>query len=450
MSKKLHLFFYFAFLVFGSPVPSIAKEPVFVANYDESKILPFDLPDPLVSQDGAPVLRLEQWSARREELKELFSRHVFGRMPGQRRIETKVQRRDEQWNRGHSVRYELDVRILPLDGSESKITGESKGALTMGVLIDVPRQASASKPVAAFLGLNFKGNHTTTNDPKVRLPTSWVKAGRDNQSNQNSATEAGRGISSHRWPSAMINDRDFALVTLYYGDIDPDFDDGFQNGIHGLFADWIHQLPASERPGSIAGWTYGLQAVLDAISQTPELGIDANRVAVIGHSRLGKTSLWAGAIDPRFAMVISNDSGCGGAALSRRAIGETVGRINRVFPHWFCGGFSSYNENESAMPVDSHELIALSAPRPIAIGSATKDRWADPKGEFLSAKHASPVYQLLGKPGLVNAQGLLPENLPEPDRAYQSGSISYHLREGKHDITQQDWLRYIDFADKRL
>lgn len=449
MSKKLPHFFVLGFLAFVSSPIAFAKEPAFVANYDESKIPPFVLPDPLVDQAGNQVLSAAQWPARREELRELFTQHVFGRMPSQRRIETKIQRRDSQWNGGQSIRYELDVTILSLDENDTR-AGKSDVGLPVNVMIDVPIKASASTPVAAFLGLNFKGNHTTTDDPNVRLPVSWVKEERNGKSNGNTAAEAGRGMSAHRWPAALINQRGYALVTVYYGDIDPDFDDGFQNGIHGLLADWINQLPASERPGSIAGWTYGLQSILDAIVQTPELGIDAQRVAVIGHSRLGKTSLWAGAIDPRFAMVVSNDSGCGGAALSRRAIGETVGRINRSFPHWFCDRFNAYSENENAMPIDNHQLIALSAPRPIAIGSATKDIWADPKGEFLSAKHASPVYQLLGKPGLSDSNGKVPEALPEPDQAYQTGSISYHLREGKHDVTQHDWLRYIDFADTRL
>lgn len=445
MSKKLPHFLCLVFLAFFSPGRSIAKEPAFVANYDESKILPFELPDPLMDQEGNQVRAAEQWPARREELRDLFVQHVFGRMPNERRIKTRVLRRDPAWNEGRSVRYELAVEILPLKEQDSE-----SGGLAIAVLVDVPAKASASKPVAAFLGLNFKGNHTTTDDPNVRLTSSWVKDERNEKSNKHAAAEAGRGMSSHRWPSEMINDRDYALVTVHYGDIDPDFDDGFQNGIHGLFADWIDQLPASERPGSIAGWTYGLQAVLDAIEQTPELGIDASRVAVIGHSRLGKTSLWAGAVDPRFAMVISNNSGCGGAALSRRAIGETVGRINRSFPHWFCDKFNSYSENENAMPVDNHELIALAAPRPVAVGSATKDTWADPKGEFLSAKYASPVYQLLGKTGLVDSIGNLPEVLPEADQAYSSGTISYHLREGKHDLTEHDWKRYLSFADEQL
>lgn len=400
-------------------------------NYDESKVPEFTLPKLLTTQDGKPVTTAETWmQQRRPELLQLFQDHVFGTLPDRRPIlRTRLRSRVNDAVEGKAIRREITVFFSDDDNGPK-----------MELMVYTP--ADADGPVPCFLGLNFHGNHTLEADPRIHLSESWVRNAPDRGNVDHKATEKARGQSSSRWPVDMIVSRGYGLATIYYGDIDPDFDDGFKNGIHALTEAERGDSPrATNAGGSISAWSWGLSHALDVLETDPL--VDGKRVAVFGHSRLGKTSLWAGASDPRFAMVISNNSGCGGAALSRRKFGETVQRINTSFPHWFCLKHREYNDNENQLPVDHHGLMALIAPRPVYVASAEADTWADPRGELLSLYHAGPVFKLFGREGLPSDQ--LPE-LNEPVHT----DVAYHIRTGKHDVTDFDWTQYMNFADQQM
>jgi len=404
----------------------MGQDPKF--NYDESRVPTYTLPELLITNAGAAVENKRQWERiRRPEVLDLFEGHMFGRVPS---------------HVDNAIRFEVFERGLVLQGRAKRLQvrlffSAGDAAPAVDLLMYLPIGANRRDSCPMFLGLNFMGNHTIANDPLVRVTKSWVRNKADIGYQNNQASAASRGSSAHRWPIELLIESGFGIATAYYGDIDPDFDDGFNNGVHAVYP--MVEDPRGQQWGSIATWSWGLSRILDYL-QTLE-SVNPKQIGVIGHSRLGKTSLWAGATDQRFAVVISNDSGCGGAAISRRHFGETVKRINTSFPHWFCDKFQDYNENEDALPLDQHMLIALIAPRPVYIASASEDLWADPVGEFLSGRLAQPVYDLYGFVGLgVKVK-------PEPNQSV-GDHVAYHLREGKHNLLEYDWRQYIEFAKR--
>lgn len=379
------------------------------------------LPDITVTAEGKKVESVAQWrETRRGEILELFREHVYGRAPeGPFQMSSEVFDEDKGALGGKAIRRQAALNI-----------STAAGKARIDVLMYLPVTA-AERPVPVFVLLNFGGNHTTHPDPAIALARGWLQE-------RYSPAEKYRGARHDTHPVERIVERGCGMATAYYGDIDPDYDDGFRNGVHPLF-----DAPgerAGDAWGAVGAWAWGLSRMMDYLET--DGAVDSSRVAVLGHSRLGKTALWAGAQDERFSVVISNDSGCTGAALARNLKGESIEKINKGFPHWFATNYRAYNGRETELPVDQHMLLALIAPRPLYVASASKDAWADPEGEFLSAVHAAPAYELHGLKGLGT------DVMPGVNAPIQEGHIGYHLREGEHALTWYDWERYMDFAQK--
>ena len=366
-------------------------------------LLAAEIPDVLKTVAGKQVNSVAAWEQeRRPEVLELFQTQVFGRNPVARPATLRFEAVDSgtALMDGQSVRKRIILRYTGPGG---------EGAIRLTAFI--PKTA---KPAPAFLLI--------CNRPEKNIDPDRIEK-------------------SPFWPAEELVARGYAALAFYNGDVDPDTYDGFTNGVHGVFQP-DPSVRTADSWGTIAAWAWGASRVMDWIESEPLL--DRTRVAVVGHSRGGKTALWCGATDTRFALTISNDSGCGGAKLNRMDLpkSETIALITKAFPHWFCVNFRKYANNEAALPLDQHMLIALLAPRLAYVASASADDWAGQPGEFRSCQLASPVWQLYGQKGLVG------DALPPPDSPLHEGRIGYHLRTGKHDLTLYDWQRYMDFADK--
>lgn len=386
-------------------------------NYDEAKVGSLTLPDPLRMQDGRAVTNAAMWYRdRRPEILKLFQEQVYGRpLPRPTGEHFRLVREDRGALDGRATRRDVQVDI----------TAATNGTALRFTLF-LPNHAS--KPIPVFVGIHlFDTAHAY---PRPAVPRRLA---------DNPKPTPEEIIKVGEVTTDRILARGYGLASLNIDYLSPDSATNYWEGVARLFGQEQPGPPKATECGALGLWAWGLSRAMDYFESTPD--VDAHRVIAIGHSRMGKTALWAAANDERFAAVISNCSGCGGAALSKRNYGETVAIITHAFPHWFCGNFLQYANNEAKLPVDQHELLALIAPRPIYIASAVDDRWADPRGSFLAALNAEPVYRLL------NAGGLGVNEFREPD--YPVGdTVHYHVRSGQHDLTDYDWEQYLNFADR--
>ncbi len=362
------------------------------------------IPALLTTAQGASVTTAETWEkTRRPELLDCFQQHVFGRTPIGRPAGLRFESAepDRIMMEGKALRKRINIIFQGPGG-----TG------TIHMVAFIPKQ---QKPAPAFLLIcNRPPEKNIDPDRRERSPF---------------------------WPAEEIVGRGYAAIAFWNGDVAPDQPNMHHTGAHGIFQPDVRQRQADSW-GTLAAWAWGASRIMDWIESEPLL--DAKHVAVIGHSRGGKTALWCGANDPRFALTISNDSGCGGAKLHRMNLpqSESIAIITERLGYWFCDTFKRYANNENALPVDQHQLLALMAPRLLYVASARGDAWAGPEGEFASCVLASPAWELYGKRGLESTQ------FPALDTPYLKGSIGYHIRTGKHDLTLYDWTCYMDFTDR--
>ena len=385
------------------------QQPAF--NFEEARVPRYTLPG-LLPPDRGTIATPAAWRPRRAAILELFREHVYGRSPG-RPERLRFQRIDED-PRAMGGAATLR-RVAVLSGQAGR---EHRFELTV-FLPNAPRRDTARRdapPRAAPVFLLLNNRPASNTDPARRVTSGF-------------------------WPAEDLIARGYGVAALQVGELAPDDPARFRDGVIRLFEGEASGPRPADAWGAVAAWAWGASRAMDYFETDPR--VDAGRVAVVGHSRGGKAALWAGAEDERFALVISNESGETGAALSRRHFGETVARINASFPHWFAGNYKAFGGREEALPTDQHMLLALVAPRALYVASADEDLWSDPRGEFLSLAHASPAYALWGDPPIRA------DDMPPLDRALVVGRRGYHVRRGGHDLTRSDWARFADFADAR-
>jgi hypothetical protein len=408
-----------------TPNPSPAEVAGIPVNYDEAKVGTYTLPDPLKLNDGKAVRNAKTWwTKRRPQIVEMFETHQYGRDPG-RPADEKFAVTDQGTPalNGKAIREQVTISFSK-DLSWPRIH----------LLIYLP--ATQHKPVPMFFTINFSAVQNAVDDPGITPDEVW-----DPKTNTRIEPPKGRGFG--RIDVEPLLDAGFGVATFYYGDIDPDYPSGFANGIRARYLKAGQTDRAPDDWGSIAAWAWGMSRVEDYFETDKR--IDARRVAIHGVSRLGKTVMWAGAHDQRFAAVIASCSGEGGAALSRRNYGETIAHLTAAsrYPYQFAMNYAKYAGFPDTAPMDANLLIALIAPRPLLLQTGDADLWSDPKGEFLAAVAAGPVYKLLGKDGL--------DTIEWPAAGHPIlHDLAYSMHEGGHGMVPSDWDVYLQFLRMHL
>ena len=370
-------------------------------NYFEDKVPSYQLPPLMKDDDGRTITTTAQWAEKRAKLLDLFRNELYGYSP---------ERPKDEW-------FEI-----------AKIDRQAMGGAATLKLVNIHLGAQPEAPVI-HLNLFIPNNRTKP------APAFLLICNRDREN-----IDPTRKIKSDFWPAEQIVARGYAAASFFNGDVAPDKYDGFTTGIHAYL-----QNPAARKFnswGTIAAWAWGGSRVMDYFETDPD--IDEKHCAVTGHSRGGKTALWCGAQDERWALTISNCSGCSGAAIARRRFGESLKVIQNAFKHWFCGNYRKYIDREDDLPFDQHELVALVAPRAVYVTSADEDLWADQRGEWLAIHEAEPVWKLFGRKGLPS------DIMPPLDKPLIGDGMGYHIRTGEHNYKVFDWNAHMDLADREF
>jgi hypothetical protein len=405
----------------NAPPTNVAGIPV---NYDETQVGTYTLPDPLLLANGQKVRDAGAWSKkRRPEIVRLFEENQYGRSPGRPAdMSFDVFDKGTPAFEGKATRRQVTVYF-----------SRNKSGPKMDLLVYLP--PDARKPVPLFLNISFTANSSAVNDPGIKPGEVW---GRDKKRGPVS-----QGGALGRLDPLPFLAQGIGVATVYYGDIEPDFQGGLPNSVRSLYIKAGQTEPGPNEWGAIAAWGWGLSRALDYFETDKD--VDSKRVAIFGISRLGKTVLWAGARDTRFKVVIASCSGEGGAALSRRNYGETIKHLVAPprFPYWFATNYQKFGDHVDQFPVDAHMLIALIAPRALLLQTGDTDGWSDPKGEFVAAVAASPVYRLLGKTALDSDQ-MPPAGEP------LLNTLGYYMHKGGHGTVPSDWELFLKFLQKNL